>query len=160
MNMTLVGQLTTFAVLAWFTHRFVWGPVTSMLEERRKRIAEGLAAAERGHHERELAEKHAKELLANTKEQAKEIIAQAHRRADEIIDEAKRDAREEGNRLVVAARAEIDQVMNRAREDLREEVVKLALEGAEQVLMREVDRKAHTKVLEKLARRLSPGDQS
>lgn len=154
MNLTLFGQLGTFAVFVFFIYRFLWGPMTNMMEERRKRIADGLAAAERGQHERELAEKHAKEVLHEAKEQAKEIIAQAQKRADEIVEESKDDARAEGERLIAAARSEIEQQMNQAREKLRAEVVELSLAGAEQVLMREVDAKAHNEALTKLAAQL------
>ena len=148
---TLFGQMLTFAVLVWFVMRFLWEPVTKMLEDRKKRIADGLAAAESGLQKKELAERHAKETLLEAKEQAKDIIAQAQKRADEIIEESKGTAREEGDRLIVAAKAEIDQQMVQAREQLRSQVVSLAVAGAGQVLMREVDAKAHEEVLEKLS---------
>lgn len=151
---TLFGQMLTFAVLVWFVMKFLWTPILGMLEERKKKIADGLAAAERGLHEKELAEKRAKEVLVEAKEQSKEVIAQAQRRADEIVEEAKDEARAEGQRLIHAAQAEIDQQANQARERLRQEVVVLALSGAEQVLMREVDSKAHADVLNKLAAQL------
>lgn len=151
---TLFGQILTFSVLIWFVMRFLWEPIIRMLEDRKKRIADGLAAAERGHHEKELAEKRAKELLQTAKEQAADIIAQAQRRADEIIDESKGQARAEGDRLVTAAQAEIEQLLNQAKEQLRHQVATLALDGAQQVLMREVDSKEHNRVLEKLAEQL------
>ncbi len=153
-TLTLFAQMVTFAILVWFVMHFLWEPVLNMLENRRKRIADGLAAAERGQHERELAEKHARETLNEAREQAKQVIAQAQRRADEIVEEAKDEARAEGQRLLEAARGEITQEMNQAREALRGEVVRLAMTGAEQVLMREVDAAAHNEVLEKLAARL------
>lgn len=151
---TLIGQMLTFGVLVWFVMRFLWEPVIRMLEDRQKRIADGIAAAERGHHEKELAEKHAKGILQDAKEQAKEVISQAHKRADDIVEDARSDARAEGERLIAAARAEIDQEMNRAREQLRGEVVSIALSGAEQVLMREVDAAAHKELLDKLSAHL------
>lgn len=151
---TLFGQIVTFTVLVWFVMRFLWEPIIRMLEDRKKRIADGLAAAERGHHAHELAEKRAKELLQGAKVQAAEIIAQAQRRADEIVEESKDTARAEGERLMTAARAEIDQLLNQAKEQLRRQVVSIALAGAEQVLMREVDSNEHNKVLEKLASQL------
>jgi F-type H+-transporting ATPase subunit b len=144
----------TFAVLVWFVMRFLWEPIIRMLEDRKKRIADGIAAAERGHHEKELAERHAKDILRHTKEQAAEIIAQAQKRADEIIEETKSNARSEGERMIAAARAEIDQQLNLSREQLRKEVVHLALAATEQVLMREVDVSAHNEILEKLADQL------
>ncbi len=139
MTATLIGQILTFAALVWFINRFLWGPLTRMMADRSKRIADGLAAAERGQHEQELAEKRAMEVLHGAKGQAAEIISQAQRRAGEIIEEAKNDARGEGERLLQAARAEIDQEVNRAREQLRSQVASLAVAGAERVLAREID---------------------
>jgi F-type H+-transporting ATPase subunit b len=151
---TLFGQIFTFAVLVWFVMRYLWEPIIRMLEDRKKRIADGLAAADRGHHEKELAEKRAKELLQKAKEQAGEIIAQAQRRAAEIVEESKDDARAEGQRLITAAQAEIEQLLNQTKEQLRHQVVGLALAGAEQILTREVDSNEHNKMLEKLATQL------
>lgn len=154
MNLTLFGQLASFALFSYLVYRFLWDPFMNMLEERRKRIAEGLAAAERGQREQELAEKHAREVLREAKEQANEIIANAQRRGDEIVDGAKGEARVEGERILASARAEIEQQRNLAREGLRREVVALAIEGAERVLTRKVDAKANSEVLEKLAAQL------
>ena len=151
---TIFGQILTFSVLVWFVMRYLWEPIIRMLEDRKKRIADGLAAADRGHHEKELAEKRAKELLQKAKEQAGEIIAQAQRRAAEIVEESKDDARAEGQRLITAAQAEIEQLLNQTKEQLRHQVVGLALAGAEQILTREVDSNEHNKMLEKLARQL------
>jgi len=153
-NATLFGELGTFAVLVFFVNRFLWGPVTAMLEERRKRIADGLAAAERGHHEHQLAERRATELIHEAREQAKEIIDQAQKRAAEVVEESKADARVEGERILAATRAEVEQQTNQAREQLRHEVAGLAISGAEQILMREVDAEAHRAVLDKLAAQL------
>lgn len=151
---TLFGQMLTFAVLVWFVMKFLWNPILNLMEERKKKIADGLAAGERGVREQELAEKRARAILLEAKEQSKDVIGQAHRRADEIVEEAKDEARAEGQRLIHAARAEIDHQANQAREHLRKEVVVLALSGAEQVLLREVDSKAHADVLHKLAAQL------
>jgi F-type H+-transporting ATPase subunit b len=153
-NLTLIGQTITFAVFVWFCLKFIWPPIMKALEERKTRIADGLAAAERGQHEQELAEQRAVEVIKEAKEQAKEIVAQAQKRRDEIVDEAKDDARAEGDRLIKNAQAEIEQQLNQAREQLRHDVVDLALEGAQQVLMREVDSKAHTEALQRLAGQL------
>ena len=153
-NLTLIGQTVAFIVFIWFCMKFIWPPIMKALDERKTRIADGLAAAERGHHEKELAEQRAKEILHQAREQAKEVISNAQRRGDEMVDEAKGEARVEGQRLVTAARADIDQQLNLAREELRGEVVKLAVTGAEQVLMKEVDASAHSEVLQKLAARL------
>ncbi len=150
-NATLIGQTITFIVFVWFCMKFIWPPVMHALEERKKKIADGLAAAEHGKHEQELAEERAKEILREAKDQAGEIINRADKRAAEIVDEAKGDAREEGARLLTAARAEIDQEVNRAREALRGKVVSIALAGAGKVLQREVDETAHGELLDKLA---------
>jgi F-type H+-transporting ATPase subunit b len=150
-NLTLIGQTITFFVFVWFCYRFVWPPMVHALEERTKKIADGLAAAERGKHEKELAEERARELLREAKEQAGEILSRADKRAAEIIDEAKVEAREEGGRLKNAAQAELEQEVNRVREDLRSHVVSIALAGAGKVLEREVDAAAHADMLERMA---------
>ena len=153
-NLTLFGQTITFAIFVWFCLKFIWPPIVKALEERRQRIAEGLAAAERGKQEQELAEKRAKEVLVGAKDQVGELIAQANKRADEIVEESKTTARAEGERLLAAARSEIEQEVNRARESLRAEVARLALAGAQQVLEREVDQAAHDDLLKKLTAQL------
>lgn len=154
MNLTLFGQLASFALFSYLIYRFLWDPIVNMLEERRKRIADGLAAAERGQRERELAEKHASEVLRGAKEQGNEIIANAQRRAAEIVEGAKGDARTEGERIISSAHSEIEQQLNLAREGLRREVVTLAIEGAERILQRKIDAKGNNEVLEKLAAQL------
>ena len=151
---TLIGQILTFAVLVWFIRQFLWDPILRMLDDRKKRIADGLAAAERGHHEKELADKRAKEVIHKAREQATDIINQAHKRADEIVEESKETARAEGERLLTAAQAEIEQQSNQAREQLRKQVVGIALSGVEQILSREVDASVHNEVLEGLAAKL------
>lgn len=150
-NLTLIGQTISFAVFVWFCMKFVWPPIMNALAKRKKEIADGLAAAERGHRERELAEDHAKQVLHGAKEEAAVIIAQAQKRAAEIIDEAKADAKTEGQRLITAAQAEIEQEFNQAREQLRSQVVSLAVAGASKVLEREIDAKAHGDLLNELA---------
>ncbi|MEJ2509883.1 MAG: F0F1 ATP synthase subunit B [Gammaproteobacteria bacterium] len=147
---TLIGQIIVFALLIWFINRFLWGPLTGVMEARKKRIADGLAAAERGKHEQELAEQRAAEVLHEAKGRASEIINQAQKRANEIVEEAKDNARAEAERLVAAANAEIEQETNRAREELRGQVVELAVAGASKVLKREVDAKAHDELLKDL----------
>lgn len=153
-NLTLFGQSAAFAIFVWFCLKFIWPPILNALNERKAKIADGLAAAEKGHHAKELAERHAKETLVEAKEQAKEVLALAQKRAGEIEEEAKGDARAEGERIIAGAQAEIEQQMNQAREQLRSDVVTLALSGAEQVLMREVDKSAHNEALEKLSAQL------
>lgn len=153
-NATLIGQSIAFFVFVWFVMKYVWPPVMHALDERKKKIADGLAAAERGKHEHELAEKHAKEVLKEAKQQAAEIIAQAQKRGTEIVEEAKEQARTEGDRLKAAAGAEIEQEINRAREQLRGQVVNLAVAGAGKVLHREIDAKAHDDLLKDLVAQL------
>jgi len=153
-NLTLIGQSITFALFVWFCMKFIWPPIMGALEARRKEIADGLAAAERGQHEHELAEKRATEHIKEAKGQASDIVAQAQKRASEIVEEAKGDAKTEAGRIVTGANAEIEQEINRAREHLRQEVVSLAIAGAEKVLKREVDKKTHASTLNELATQL------
>ena len=149
-NLTLIGQSITFVVFVWFCMKFVWPPIMNALHERKKQIADGLAAAERGAHEQELAEKRAKEVLHDAKQQAQDIINQAQKRASEIVEEAKDTARVEGERIIAAANAELEQEVNRAREHLRGQVVSLAVAGAGKVLKREIDAKANEDLLSDL----------
>jgi F-type H+-transporting ATPase subunit b len=151
---TLIGQVLVFALLIWFIKTVLWGPMVRMMEARKKRIADGLAAAERGQKEQEEAERRVKQQLDEAKQRASEIIGQAQRRANEIVEEAKTDAREEGERIKSAAQSDIDQEINRAREGLRKQVASIAIAGAEQILKREIDGKAHSAVLNDLAAQL------
>lgn len=153
-NATLIGQTLTFLVFVWFCMRFVWPPIMNALAERKKQIADGLAAGERGRHELELAAKKAAESLREAKHQAADIVAQAEKRAAQIVDEAKAAAKAEGDRMLAAARAEIEQEAMRAREALREQVALLAVAGAEKILRREIDAKAHADLIEALKKEL------
>ena len=153
-NLTLIGQSITFALFVWFCMKFIWPPIMGALETRRKEIADGLAAAERGQHEQVLAEKRAVEHIKEAKGQASDIIAQAQKRAGEMIEEAKGDAKTEAKRIVTGANAEIKQETSRAREHLRQEVITLAIAGAEKVLKREVDKDVHARTLNDLATQL------
>ena len=150
-NATLIGQGIAFFLFVVFCMKYVWPPILHALEERKKKIADGLAAGEHGKREQALAEERAKELLRQAKEQAGEIITRADKRAAEIVEEAKDDAKVEGQRLLTAARAEIDQEVNRVKEGLRGQVVSIALAGAGKVLEREVDEATHAELLNKLA---------
>jgi F-type H+-transporting ATPase subunit b len=150
LNATIIGQMIAFALFVAFCMKYVWPPIMAALEERTKKIADGLAAAERGRHEQELAEKRAKQVIQEAKEQASEIISQAQRRGNEIVDESKDNARIEGDRILTSAKAEIDQEANRARDELRTQVGSVALAGAAKILSREIDDKAHTDLLEEL----------
>lgn len=150
-NATLIGQMIAFVVFVWFCMKYVWPPMMKALDERKKTIADGLAAAERGQHEQELAQERAREQLHEAKQQAQEIISRAEKRASEIVEEAKDDARTEGERMIASARNELDQELNRVREQLRGQVASIAIAGAEKVLEREVDEKTHDELLTKLA---------
>ena len=150
-NLTLIGQLVSFVVFVWFTMKFVWTPIMAALEARKKEIADGLAAAERGQHEQELAKERAKETLHDAKQQAAEIVNQAHKRANEIIEEAKTDAKAEGDRMLTAAQTEIEQEINRSREVLREKVAVLVISGAEKILQKEINADVHKDVIDNVS---------
>lgn len=151
---TLIGQTLTFFLFVWFCMKLVWPPIMNALAERKKLIADGLAAGERGKHELELASKRAADNLRESKSKVAEVIAQAEKRAAQIVEEAKGVAKAEGDRLIVAAKAEIDQEATRARESLRESVAALAVAGAEKILRREIDAKAHADLLEAIKKEL------
>lgn len=153
-NLSLFAQAAAFFLFIWFTVKFVWPPIMRAIEQRQKTIAEGLAAAERGKQDLELASRRASDLIREAKEQAQEIIALAEKRASELLDEAKVAAKSEGDRIVAAAKAEIDQEVSRARDTLRGQVAVLAVKGAEKILRREVDAKAHAELLRSVAAEL------
>jgi F-type H+-transporting ATPase subunit b len=149
-NATLIGQSITFVIFVWFCMKYIWPPLMAALEERNARISEGLAAAQRGQQDLEDAQAKVSESLNDAKAQAQEIINQAQKRANEIVDEAKDGARDEAEKIKTAASADIEQQVTAAREQLRKEVSVIALAGAEQILKREVDAKAHAEVLDEL----------
>ncbi|QBC43653.1 F0F1 ATP synthase subunit B [Iodobacter fluviatilis] len=146
-NLSLFGQMITFAILVIFTMKFVWPPLTHMMEERVKRIADGLASADRAKQDLALAEKAAADKLREAKQHAAEIIAQAEKRGAQLVEEAKGHAKAEGERLVAGAQAEIDQQIQQTKEALRQQLAGLVLQGAEQILRREVDASAHAELL-------------
>ena len=150
-NVTLLGQMITFSLLVYFTMKKVWPPIMQAMQDRQKRIAEGLAAAERGAHEQELAKERAAETIREAKQRASEVISQAQKRSSEIIEEAKRQAKEEGARQLAAAQAVIEQETVQAREELRRKVGELALAGAAKIIKREVDAKSHNDLIDELA---------
>ena len=153
-NLSLFAQAASFALFIWFTVKFIWPPVIRAIEQRQKTIADGLAAAERGKQDLELASKRASELIREAKEQAQEIIAQAEKRGTQLVEEAKTGAKAEGDRIVTAAKAEIQQEVSRAKDALRAQVAVLAIQGAEKILRREVDAKAHADLLAAVATEL------
>ena len=149
-NATLIGQSITFFLFVWFCMKFIWPPLIKALADRRQRIADGLAAAERGKQELAEAAKKSAEVLQQARTQASEIIAQSERRAAQIVEEAKQSARTEGDRIIAGAKEEIEQEVFRARETLRSQIAGLAVRGAEKILRREVDEKAHAELLSSL----------
>ena len=150
-NATLIGQMITFAIFVWICMKYIWPPLMNALEQRNARISEGLAAAERGQKDLDEARVKVTESLNDAKQQAQEIINQAQKRANEIVDEAKGSAREEADKIKAAASVDIDQQITAAREQLRKEVSTIAIQGAQKILKREVDAKAHAEVLDELA---------
>jgi len=149
-NLTLVVQMLVFGAFVWFTMKFVWPPLVKALEERQDKIADGLAAAERGRRELELAQHRVKDEMKQAKVQAADIIDKASRRAAQMMEEAKLDARQEGQKLAKVAQEHIVQEVNRARESLQKQVAMLAVAGAEKILMREIDDKANSVLLNNL----------
>jgi F-type H+-transporting ATPase subunit b len=150
LNATLFAQLAVFFILAWFTMKFVWPPITKALDERASKIADGLAAADRAKHELNAANKRVEEQLAGVREENAKRLADAEKRALAIIDEAKKRAEDEGAKIVAQAKAEAEQQLVRAREALREQVAALAVRGAEQILRREVNPAVHSELLSRL----------
>jgi F-type H+-transporting ATPase subunit b len=154
LNATLWVQAMVLVILGWVTMKFVWPPVIRAIEDRQKKIAAGLAAAERG--QKELQESHgaAEAIVVEAREKAAKIIEQANRRSGEIIDEARSTAISEGQRLVGDARQEVALEQSRARDALRKDVATLAVAGASRLLEREIDPRAHADLIEKLAREI------
>jgi F-type H+-transporting ATPase subunit b len=153
-NLTLFGQMVTFSFFVWFCMKFVWPVIIESMEERQKKIADGLDAADRALRDLELAQNKATDQMKEAKQEAAGIVDQANKRANQIVDEAKVQARTEGDRLKVAAEAEIEQEINRAKEELRTAVAGLALAGAEKVLEASIDDKANRALVDNLAAQL------
>ncbi len=151
---TVIPQMIAFIRLIWFINKVLWGPLSEMMEDRQKRIADGLAAAEKGKHEQELAEKRAKEVLHDAKKQSAEIIAQAQKRSSEIVEESKENARAEGERIVNAAQAEIEREVAQAKEQLRSQLASVAVAGAEKILKKEINANTHSDMLNELAAKI------
>ncbi len=147
---TLIGQLIVFSILIWFIKAVLWEPIINILEDRKKRIADGLAASEKGMKDQELAAENAKQAIKQAKQEAAEIIAHAKARDTQMIEEAKNKAVEEANRVMAGAQAEIDQEVNRAKDSLRTQVSDLAVAGASKILGKEVDANAHKVALKEL----------
>jgi len=153
-NLTLFAQAVTFAAFIWFTVKFVWPFMLRAIEARQKTIADGLAAAEQGRKSLEVSTRQADEEIKKARERATEIVSQAEKRVSQMIEAAKTVAKDEGNREKAAAKAEIEQEVARAREQLRDQVAMLAVAGAEKILRREVDAKAHADLLDGIKKQL------
>ncbi len=153
-NLTLIAQAVSFALFIWFTVKFVWPPLLRAIEARQKQIADGLAAAEQGKKSLEVSSKQAEQAIQEARTRAAEIVAQAEKRGSQVVEEAKVAAKAEGDREKAAAKADIQQEAQRAREQLREQVAALAVAGAEKILRREVDAKAHAELLDGIKKQL------
>lgn len=153
-NATLIGQVVWFLLFIWFMTKLVWPYLRRAIEERQKTIADGLAAAERGRQDLDLAAKRVAEVLREAREQAQELLAQADKRAAQLVEEAKTQAKTEGDRMIAGAKAEIDREVFRAKEVLRAQVAILAVQGAEKILRREVDATKHADLLNAVAAEL------
>ena len=150
LNATLFAQLAVFFILAWFTMSFVWPPIAKALDERAKKIADGLSAADKAKADLSLANKRVEEQLSAARTDAAQRLADAERLAQSMIEEAKSRASEEAAKIVAAAKAEAQQESVKARETLREQVAVLAVKGAEQILRREVNAGVHADLLGRL----------
>lgn len=154
-NATLIGQMITFGLLVLFTMKFVWPPVTKALQERQKKIADGLAAAERAERELELAQHKATDEMRDAKLQAAKIIEQADKRVATIIEEGKEQARREGDRLIEIARQEIEQERKNMRAELSQSVAGIALKGAEKIIGRQMDESANSDIIDQLVKEVA-----
>ena len=153
-NLTLVIQMIVFAILVWFTMRFVWPKILGPLEERSRKIAQGLAAAEEGEKELAAARSTAEEIVREARERANQIIDHAQHRANDLVEQAKSTARNEGARIVADAQQQIELNTTRARESLRREVAGIAVRAAAKLLGREIDARAHADLLDQLAEQI------
>jgi len=154
LNLTLIAQAIEFLVFIWFCKLFIWPWLMRKIEQRQKQIADGLAEAERGRSSLAEAQKEKESMLRDARDRAHEIVTAAEKAAHERIEESKSQAKNEGDRLVAAAKAQIDQEVQSARQQLREQVARLAVSGAEKILAREVDARAHAEMLDRLKAQL------
>jgi F-type H+-transporting ATPase subunit b len=151
---TLAGQMIAMVVFVWFCMKYIWPPIMNAIEERQTKIADGLAAAERGQQSLDQAKSESEKVIGDARKQATGILDQAHARANEIVAEGKAEGIKERERQLAAARAEVEQEVNRAREELRSQVSAIAVASAEKILRREIDSKAHEDILSRLAAEL------
>lgn len=150
-NATIIGQFITFAILVWFTMKYVWPPIIKTIHDREKKIAAGLEATERSKSELELAEHKALSIIRDAKQQATHIIEQANLHATNLVEEAKVHAKQEGQRIIELAQGDIDRETAQAKEALKTQLAKLAIAGAEKIIQRNIDPSVHTDLLNQLA---------
>ncbi|HWF99062.1 MAG TPA: F0F1 ATP synthase subunit B [Steroidobacteraceae bacterium] len=150
-NLTLIIQMIVFALVVWFAMSKIWPYLMSTIEERQRKIAQGLAAADKGEHELAQAQERANAILREARERGGQIIEQAQHRADDIVEQARTSASEEGQRLVASAQQQIGLEASRARETLRREVGEIVVAAASKLLEREIDPRAHQDLINKLA---------
>lgn len=149
-NATIIGQIITFAILVWFTMKYVWPPIIKAMHEREKKIADGLEAAERSKRELEAAEHKALDIIREARQQASQILEQANFHSAQLIEEAKSQGRSEGQRLVEMAQSEINREISQAKEALKSQVATLAVIGAEKIIRHKIDPAIHHDLLNKL----------
>ena len=153
-NLTLIGQAISFAIFVWFCMKYVWPPITSALDQRKKTIADGLSAAELGQQSLEKAKVDVEEKLTEAKSEAKNIIAMAEKRQSDILDEANVKASEETSKKLKLAEQEIEQLSMRLKESLKQDISKLVVEGAEMILKKEIDKSVHDKAIKDLVAKI------
>ena len=153
-NATLLGQAIAFAVFVWFCMKFVWPPLLGAIEERQKKIADGLTQSERAGKDLALAQAKAIEQLKEAKVQASEIVDQANKRRMQIVDEAKTEGETERQKIITQGEAEVEAERNRAREELRHKVAELAIAGAEKIIKRSIDKEANSDIIDQLVAEL------
>ena len=153
-NLTLIGQAISFAIFVWFCMKYVWPPITSALDQRKKTIADGLSAAELGQQSLEKAKVDVEEKLTEAKSEAKNIIAMAEKRQSDILDEANVKASEETSKKLKLAEQEVEQLSMRLKESLKQDVSKLVVEGAEMILKKEIDKNVHDKAIKELVAKI------
>ena len=150
-NATIIGQFITFAILVWFTMKYVWPPITKTMHDREKKIAGGLEAAERSKRELEMAEHKSSAIIREAKQQASQIIEQANLHSAQLVEEAKSQAKQEGHRIVEMAQGDIEREITQAREALKAKLATLAIAGAEKIIQRNLDASGQSDLLNQLA---------
>ncbi len=156
-NLTLVGQLLTFALFVWFTTKYVWPPITKTLHDREKKIAAGLEAADRSQRELEMAEHKAQTIIREARQQANQIIEQANLHSAQLVEEAKANAKIEGQRMIELAQGDINLEISQAKESLKAYLARLAVSGAEKIINRNLDDATHQELMNQLAREIKAG---